>query len=167
MILTCSCGQTSLTLTGPPILAVDCCCTSCRAAAPRLKVALGPHGETPFVLYRKDCVTLPPPSHLIAHRLTSAATTRRILTTCCHTPLFLEFKGGHWLSLYSALWPTGTAPPAQMRSMVSDLPDATTLPGDIPNARTQNARFIFALLRAWVAMGFRSPKVITTGEFDA
>lgn len=166
MILTCTCGQTRLTLTGPPILAVDCCCTSCRTAAADLKIPLGPHGETPFVMYRKDRVTLPAPAAMTAFRLSPTATTRRILTTCCQTPLFLDFKGGHWLSLYAALW-QGHAPPPQMRSMVSDLPDPTTLPNDIPNARTQNARFMFALLRAWVAMGFRSPKILTESEFHA
>lgn len=165
MILTCPCGQTSLTLTGPPIIAVDCCCTSCRAAAQRLNAPLGPHGETAFVLYRKDRVTLPPPDRMASFRLTPNATTRRIVTTCCHTPLFLEFRGGHWLSLYAALW-RGAAPPPQMRTMVADLPNPAALPHDIPNARTQNTRFMLALLRAWVAMGLRSPKIQTAGEFD-
>ncbi len=170
--LHCTCGQTELVLSGAPILSVECCCTSCRTAAERLNllpggaIPLGPQGQTHFVLYRKDRVTPPDAGLLVAFRLTPQSTTRRILSACCHTPLFLEFKGGHWISLYAALWPKGTTPKATLRTMTSDLPAPQTLPHDIPNARTQNSRFIWALLRAWVEMGFRSPPIPTKGEID-
>lgn len=170
--LSCGCGQTRLAVTGPPILAAACCCTSCRTAAARLQSLpgaapiLGPHGETQYVLYRKDRVALPDTRPMRAFHL-SGSKTRRVLAHCCATPLFLEFPGGHWLSLYAALWPAGTAPKAHLRTMVADLPDASALPDDIPNARSQSLWFMGRLLTAWIAMGFRAPKLDVKGVLDA
>ena len=164
--LNCQCGQVSLGLDGPPILSAECCCTSCRRAgetlqrlpgAPRI---LGEHGTTSFVLYRKDRVRFASgDEHLREHRLTPDAPTRRVVAACCNTPLFLEFKGGHWLSLYGGLWPAGALPRLQMRTMTSDLPDPAVLPDDVPNARTQSLSFFVKLLAAWIAMGFRTPQL--------
>jgi hypothetical protein len=165
--LTCTCGQTALTLSGPPIMVVDCCCTSCRTAAAQLPGGakiLGPHGETRFVLQRKDRVTLPPPEAMAEHRLTPGSKTRRVVATCCNTPLFLEFQGGHWLSLYGSLWPEAQRPAAEMRTMAADLPDPFTLPDDIPNSRRQSPRFMWNLLTAWAAMGFRAPRIAVAGK---
>ena len=167
--LTCRCGKTAITLSGPPIMTVDCCCTSCRTAAAQLQALpgapsiLGPHGETRFAMQRKDRATLPAPAAMAAHRLTATSKTRRVVATCCNTALFLEFQGGHWISVYGSLWPTGTAPKAQMRTMARDLPDPGILPTDIPNSRSQSPRFIWNLLRAWIAMGFSAPKIAVTG----
>lgn len=171
--LACRCGQTRITLTGAPILAADCCCSSCRSAAARLgalpgaRPVTGPHGETPFVLYRKDRARLPDAGSLREFRLTPASKTRRVVAACCNTPLFLEFQSGHWLSLYAALWPPGTAPKAQLRTMTSDLPDRSILPDDIPNAGSQSPWFMWRLLASWVAMGFRVPKIKVKGPLDA
>ena len=85
--------------------------------------------------------------------------TRSLAATCCNTPVFLEFAGGHWLSLYAHLWPTAARPPLQLRTMTKDLPPGTSLPTDVPNANTQSARFMVKLLTAWIAMGFRAPKL--------
>ena len=48
--------------------------------------------------------------------------------------------------------------------MTSDLTEPTALPNDIPNSRTQSLSFFGKLLRAWAAMGFRSPKIAVAGE---
>jgi len=171
--LSCQCGETRLTLSGPPILAVDCCCTSCRSAATRLGALegapniAGPFGETHFVLYRKDRVKLPATAAMRAFRLTPESATRRVLAPCCATPLFLEFDGGHWLSLYGSLWPAGTAPKPELRTMTGDLPDPTVLPLDVPNARSHSVRFMWKLLTAWIAMGFRAPKLEIRGRVEA
>lgn len=171
--LTCACGQTTLTLSGAPIITVDCCCTSCRAAAAQLQALpgapqiLGAHGETRFILQRKDRATLPDPKSMAELRLTPTSKTRRVVAACCNTPLFLEFSGGHWLSFYGALWPAGTAPRAEMRTMTGDLPDPSVLPADVPNARGQSAGFMGRLLLAWIAMGFRAPKIAVAGTLGA
>ena len=93
--------------------------------------------------------------------------SRRVLAGCCNTPLFLEFSGGHWLSLYGLLWPASTRPAVEMRTMVSDLPDASVLPDDVPNLKTRSLRFYARLMKAWIAMGFRSPRIEVAGDTHA
>jgi hypothetical protein len=168
--LHCACGQVHLEVVRAPIVSTECCCNSCRAAGARLQTLpaappiLGPHGETRFVLYRKDRVRfLKGVEHLKELRLTPEAKTRRAVATCCNTPVFLEFQAGHWLSIYGGLWPTGALPPLALRTMTSDLPDASMLPRDVPNYKWQSASFFAKLFGAWVAMGFRSPKIAVNG----
>ena len=172
--LSCPCGQVHLAAPAAPIASVECCCASCREAGARLArlpgaaPVLGPYGTTRFELHRKDRVRiLAGEEHLAEFRLTPETKTRRVVATCCNTPVFLEFKGGHWLSLYGALWPEGTLPRLQMRTMAGDLPDPSVLPRDVPNARSHSLAFMARLLRAWVAMGFRSPKVVVGGTVQA
>ncbi|NVJ21986.1 hypothetical protein HUW62_12235 [Myxococcus sp. AM011] len=164
--LACACGQVHLEVKGAPIVNAECCCNSCRAAGARIQTLpsaptfLEASGATRFVLYRKDRVRLlQGTDHLKEFHLTPEAKTRRVVATCCNTPVFLEFKNGHWLSLYGCLWPSGTLPPLEMRTMTADLPAGVVLPEDVPNARQQSFSFFARLLSAWVAMGFRSPKI--------
>ncbi|MFP2956349.1 GFA family protein [Myxococcus sp. 1LA] len=164
--LRCACGQVQLQVAGAPIVSAECCCTSCRTAggtlqslpsAPRF---LEPHGSTRFELYRKDRVHFLEGTHYLKElRLTPEAKTRRVVATCCNTPVFLEFESGHWLSLYGCLWPKGTLPRLEMRTMASDLPPGVVLPDDVPNSKTQTLPFFAKLLGAWIMMGFRSPKL--------
>lgn len=172
--LACACGQFSLIVQGDPITSVECHCDSCRAAGARLqrlpcaRPLLDPRGGTRFVLYRKDRIQFAAGAdHLKEFRLSSGASTRRVLASCCNTPVFLEFKGGHWLSLYGGLWPDGALPPLEMRTMTGDLPDASVLPGDVPNLKRQSGVFFARLLKAWIAMGFRSPRIAVSGEVQA
>jgi len=156
---TCSCGAVALSLSGPPILAAECHCSSCRAAAERLGAAIAePNGGTRFVIQRKDRAKLVRGAeHLASFRLTPQASTQRIVATCCNSPMWLEFKGGHWLSIYAARWSDGAAPRPALRTMTRDAPDR--LPDDLPNASTQSAGFMARLLWAWICMGFRNPPV--------
>lgn len=172
--LQCACGRVRLETTGAPITSCECHCNSCRAAASRLQaIANGPsvqepNGGTRYVLYRKDRVDFPGGWGLLkSFRLTDDAKTRRVLASCCNTPVFLEFENGHWLSLYACLWPAGTLPRLELRTMTSDLPDPSVLPNDVPNMRRQSGRFFAKLLGAWIAMGFRAPKLAVEGEFHA
>ena len=69
-------------------------------------------GATRFVLYRKDRAhIIEGENELKAFRLSAESDTRRVVAACCNTPVYLEFKGGHWLSVYGDLWPDGTLPP--------------------------------------------------------
>lgn len=110
--IACNCGSVALDLEGPPILAAECHCASCREAAERLKVSVTEkNGGTRYVLQRKDRTTvMKGEAHLAAFRLNDDTSTRRIVATCCNAPMWLEFKGGHWISVYSARWPNGEAP---------------------------------------------------------
>lgn len=164
--LQCRCGQTELEVSRAPILSCECACTSCRTAAQAFAGLepsadpTGPLGTTHFVVYRKDRVRcLAGAEHLMEYRLAPDAATRRVVAGCCHTPVFLEFSKGHWLSMYAGLWPEESRPDAEMRTMASDLPPGTSLPDDLPNSRTQSPRFMLKLLGAWIAMGFRTPEV--------
>ena len=169
--LACACGQVRLTATGSPIATVECCCDSCRKAGamlqsmPRAPAVLGPHGQTLFVMQRKDRVSIDAGHAMLrALRLSSRGGSRRVVAGCCNTPLFLEFSGGHWLSLYGLLWPASARPAVEMRTMISDLPDASVLPDHVPNLETRSLRFYARLMKAWVAMGFRSPRIEVAGD---
>ena len=170
----CACGHTRLRVRGAPILVSECLCDSCRAAAARLAKLPGgsdiltAYGATPSAEYRKDRVEIVAGSESLREfRLKPGAGSRRIVATCCNTPVFLEMKGAHWLSLYTHLWPEDARPKPELRTMTGDLPEASALPADIPNLRTHTMSFYAKLLGAWIAMGFRNPKITTAGTIDA
>ena len=170
----CACGQLRLQVRGRPIISVECCCDSCRQAGARLErlegaqPILGPHGTTRFELYRKDRVSfVSGEEQLREFRLSPGSGTRRVVAGCCNTPVFLDFKGGHWFSLYGGLWPKDVLPPPEMRTMAADLPDASVLPTDVPNHKHQSVEFFAKLLGAWIAMGFRSPFLPISGKLEA
>ncbi len=173
--LTCRCGALALELDGAPMIGAECHCTSCRTAGALLRTLPGApefqsaNGGTPYALYRKDRVRFTRGTDLLlAHRLTPESGTRRVVAACCNSPVFLEFQSGHWLSLYTSLWPAAEAPAMQLRTMVSDLPNAMHLDDRLPNAKRQTLGFYAALLGAWVAMGFRVPKLdFVRGTIDA
>lgn len=173
--LACRCGAVRLEVVGEPILSVECLCTSCRTAAAELEARPGAPriltatGGTPFVLCRADRVRFADGAveHLRAHRLHTDATTRRVIASCCDTPVFLQIDHGHWLSLYAGLWPPDERPPITLRTMARDLDDPGTLPHDVPNARTHTAGFVARLLGAWVGMGFRAPRIADGGPLGA
>ncbi len=155
----CSCGQTALALTGAPILTAACHCQSCRTAAAQLAALPGAtpvtdaQGGTPFVLWRKDrALVLRGAGHLREHRLRKGG-TRRVVAACCNAPLYLEFKGGHWLSVYAARF--APPPPVEMRTMLIDAEPGSIPDDGIPGAKRQSARFMLRLLGAWAATGFR------------
>ncbi len=166
MRLTCRCGQSAMVVSGQPITAAECHCTSCRKAAEIMEAlpdAVSDRvetGGTQFVLVRKDRVAFTDGAdHLRHFRLKSDSKTRRVLATCCNTPMFLEFADGHWLSVYAARWPAGARPKMDLRTMTKDRVGGAPLPDDMPNPKSHTAGFMLKLLGAWVAMRFRVPKV--------
>jgi len=173
--IACACGQVQLEVEKAPIASTECHCHSCRDAAARLQKLPGaPHfveanNGTRFAMYRKDRVRfLTGTDRLKEFRLTPTSKTRRVVATCCNTPVFAEFHGGHWLSLFGCLWPKGTLPPLELRTMTGDLADASVLPNDVPNGKRQSFAFYAKLLGAWIAMGFKVPKItFVNGEIHA
>jgi hypothetical protein len=168
--LACRCGKVHVAVEREPIITTECHCNSCRAAAGRLArlpgagTVLEDNDGTRFVLYRKDRIRFTQGAELLREfRLTPGAGTRRVIAGCCNTPVFLEFKGGHWLSLYERLWPEGTAPRLEIRTMTGDREDATVLEGDVPAGAWETTKFYGRLLRAWIAMGFKRPEIAVTG----
>ena len=174
MTIGCTCGATCIEVSGAPILVSECLCDSCRDAAARFAALPGArsiltgHGATPAAEYRKDRVRfLTGSEQLREFKLKPDAGTRRIVAACCNTPLFLEVKGGHWLSIYLHLWPERDRPKPELRTMTGDLADASRLPDDIPNLKRHSIGFYAKLLGAWVAMGFRNPRIEVAGPIDA
>lgn len=173
--LSCRCGQVAMSVEGKPILSVECLCSDCQTAGsflkglPGARPVLDYQGATPFVLYRKDRVRCVKGAGLLReYRLTEDSKTRRVIASCCNTPIFLELAGGHWLSLYGALWPDGSLPALELRTMTRDAPAGAVLSSDVANPKTHTIGFYARLLGAWAAMGFRTPKIdYVKGALDA
>jgi hypothetical protein len=160
----CRCGQVTFETVGTPITTAICHCTSCQesgrriAALPGAAPTLDANGGTGFVLYRKDRARCTQGGdQLEDHRLNPKAQTRRVVATCCNSAMFLEFSKGHWLSIYRDRF-ADAAPPVEMRVMTRDRREGIVLPDDVPNYATHSGRFMWKLLGAWVAMGFRAPR---------
>jgi hypothetical protein len=169
--LSCTCGTVTLHVERHPIVVVECCCTSCRNAGkilqnlPAAPKITEPNGATHYVLYRKDRVHFQTGHELMAeHKLEEASSTRRVVATCCNTPMFLEFKEGHWLSLYGSLWTAQSKPAIQMRTMTRDALSPSNLSMDVPNPKNHTTSFYLRLMIAWVAMGFKVPELKFVGR---
>jgi hypothetical protein len=164
--LACACGQFHVEVIGAPFITAECHCNACRTAAQQLAALppafslTGASGGVPYMLYRKDRVRFPDGTASLAEfRLSVSAPTRRVLTTCCNTPVFTEFEGGHWLSLFAGLWPEANRPPMQIRTQTGSLPEGTTLDDSLPAGGMVTVGFYAKLLWAWIAMGFKVPNV--------
>ena len=119
----CRCGETTIELTGEPIQSVTCYCESCRTAARGFERDLGApqtvtaEGGVDYCLYRKDRVKIAHGAHhLREYRLKPNSPTRRVVVSCCGSPMFLDFTSGHWLTVFRDRLP-GQAPEPQMRIM--------------------------------------------------
>ncbi|MEZ2131273.1 MULTISPECIES: GFA family protein [unclassified Sinorhizobium] len=169
--LSCTCKAFRLAFRGSPIISTECHCNSCNQAASRLEPLTAQtvrtaHGGTRYVLYRKDRIGFPAGTDMLQEfRLHPHATTRRVLTSCCKTPIFLEFKGGHWLSLYGNLWQQDDLPPLDLRTMTEDADNL--VPEDVPAGMLATTSFYTRLFMAWVAMRFKVPTVLVKGVIDA
>ncbi len=171
----CACGAVCFQIEGAPIMTVACYCHSCQQAARRLEALPGApammeaDGGTPFVMQRKDrlsCVT--GAGHLKEFLLTPQAPTRRVVAACCNSAMFLEFKGGHWLSLYRNRFDKDDRPAIEMRTMTEDRPAGVNFADDLPSPRKHAFAFMWKLLTAWMAMGFKAPRIAyVKGSVDA
>lgn len=173
-MLACACGAVVFEAAGAPIVTATCYCTSCRTAGAAIEALPGAarireaDGSTGFVLQRKDRVRCMQGADMLReYRLSPDSPTRRVVASCCNSAMFLEFSSGHWLSLYAQRIPEGERPPPEMRVMTRDRRDGVELDGDLPTYRTHSGRFMWRLLAAWAAMGFRAPKIdYVKGRFD-
>lgn len=164
--IVCQCGQFHMEVVGASLLSAQCHCNSCRKAALELS-RYGParaltedNGGTNYTLFRKDRVIFPDGlDGLYAYRLSPTAPTRRVLTRCCATPVFVEFMGGHWLSIYTSMWPMSEQERPDLRTQTADAPTGTKFDLSIPASKWTTAKFYWRLATAWAAMGFRTPKL--------
>jgi len=168
----CRCGAVVLEVTGAPIVHAACYCTSCQEAGRRIEQrpgapsVLDADGGTDFVVYRKDRVRcVRGGERLEALRLKTESPTRRLVAACCNSAMFLDFTKGHWLTLYRARVPE-PVPPLEMRVMTANRREGVMLPQDAPNYPAHSGRFMWKLLLAWAAMGFRAPKFEGAQAYD-
>jgi hypothetical protein len=161
----CACGAVRLEIVGAPMMSVICHCTSCRTAGrafdARSPVApiVDSSGGTAVVLWRKDRVRcVQGCERLQAHRLKPESPSRRIVASCCETPMFGDFTKGFWVSIYRDR--IADAPAPSMRVMTSDVADGVSFPdGGVPRFRGRPGKFLVKLLATWLAMGFRNPRL--------
>lgn len=161
VVATCVCGSAALELIGAPIMTVGCYCDSCRKAAEVLgdRMSAPPmtedDGGTHFVIQRKDRVRCTRGDAILReHRLTPGTRTRRVVATCCNAAMFLEFDSGHWLSVFANRLDPAERPSIEQRTMTGDRP----FKDDIPSPDQHTLRFMWKLMAAWAAMGFKAPK---------
>jgi hypothetical protein len=169
LLAMCQCGKVKFEAVGPPILTASCYCTSCQEAGRQFEqlasapAVLDSDGGTSVILYRKDRVQcMIGQQYLEERRLKPDSPTRRVIATCCNSAMFLDFTKGHWLSMYRNCFPTG-APPLEMRVMTKARRPGVALADDMPNYSAHSGKFMWKLITAWIAMGFRRPG-ITLGE---
>lgn len=163
-IASCRCGGVVLELAGAPIVHAACYCASCQEAGRQIEhlhgapSVLDADGGTELVLYRKERVHCRQGGERMhAHRLKPDSPTRRMIAPCCNSAMFLDFTKGHSLSLYRARLPQ-SVPPLEMRVMTAARREGVVLPPDARNYPTYPATFMWKLLSARAATGFRSPK---------
>ncbi len=165
MTASCQCGAVVLDVVGAPIVHTACYCASCQEAGRRIEQmpgappVLDADGGTDCLVFRKDRVRcVQGAERLEAHQLKPDSPTRRMVAACCNSAMFLDFRRGHWLTLYRARF-AEAVPPLEMRVMTADRREGVVLPEDVPNYAAYTGKFMLKLLAAWVRMGFRTPNV--------
>jgi hypothetical protein len=107
------------------------------------------------VLYRKDRVEYTKGTPLLrTYKLRDESSTKRVVATCCKSPMFLEFEKGHWLSIYRTAL-RGDLPSLDMRVHTKSKPAGSVLPNDVPSYPVYSAKFMAKLFAAWIAMVLR------------
>jgi hypothetical protein len=112
------------------------------------------------VLWREDMLKcIDGCERLQAHCLTPESPSRRIMASCCETPLFGDCMKGFSVSIYRGR--IRDAPLPSIRVMTSDLPDDVVPPDDgLPRYRGRPGKLMLSLVTTWVSMGFRLPKIV-------
>ncbi|SEQ02846.1 hypothetical protein SAMN05428969_1609 [Devosia sp. YR412] len=162
--LSCQCGKVHLVVSQEPIMVAECYCNSCREAVRRMEAlpgapkVVGAYGSSHYVMYRKDRVQISQGKEWLRNfRLGPKSPTRRVIASCCNTPVLTELKGGHWASLYGNLWHGQALPKADLRTQTTNAPDGSILDDAVPAGGWETTKFYGRLLAAWAAMGFKSP----------
>lgn len=90
-------------------------------------------GGTQYVLHRKDRYTVTSGGGLLRpYRLREDSPTRRMVASCCNSPMFLAFDNAqHWITVYRARL-QGEAPALQSRIAMKFSNHAGDGPDDVP-----------------------------------
>jgi hypothetical protein len=106
------------------------------------------------VLYRKDRVRcVQGRERLIDKRIEGEKNTKRVVASCCNSPVLLDFEPGHWVSLYQQLFDE-PVPRALMRVQARFIPAGPKPEDGLPLHRGFPFGMIVRLLGTRIAMGF-------------
>ena len=123
----CDCRKVRLRLHGTCEAATICHCAECQTAAVVFENQFNrarsePGGGTTFAIWRKDRVDcVMGADHLAGHRLTDDTPSRRVIATCCGTPMFIDRKGRPWVGLFADRLPPDRRPAPRWRTFCKDL----------------------------------------------
>src|SRR5690606_38328865 len=99
-------------------------------------------GGSQCVMVRKDRVRIEAgQEHLAEFRLKPGSSTRRVVATCCNTPLFLDVTIAHWITLYSGRLPPHARRPVEMRVMTKYRNSSLPYPDAAPTYPGHTGRF--------------------------
>ena len=155
----CRCGAIELIASGRPIVTSICYCTDCQAAARQIAA----HGDAPgvagsddgteYLLFRKDRISCTKGAQrLEALRLTDTSATRRMIASCCGSPMYMAFDDmRHWVSVYRDRI-VGDAPPLEMRICTRFRTSDEPLDSSISNYSGYAPRLMARLLASRLAM---------------
>lgn len=156
----CACGKVQIEVSGSPFMVNICHCDDCQRGSAQLEQLsdapkiLDSYGGTPYVLYRKDRVSISSGrEHLADQRIDGEDNTRRVVASCCNSPLFLDFEPGHWIALYQQRF-DDPVPSARMRIQTRYMAPGAQ-PGDgLPLHAGFPSSMMVKLLATRLAMGF-------------
>lgn len=152
-LVECSCGQVAVELKGAPIYCTVCHCDDCQFAADELVKLFPPEPITDsflgthYVLHRNDRYAVVRGQGLLhPYTFREISPTRRMVATCCNSPLFVTFENSqHWISLYRQRF-VDEAPALQSRIATKFLKDPSTLPADPPAYRSFPLKLVVRLV---------------------
>ena len=157
--VTCKCHAVEIELSGRPILVSICHCDDCRRGSAQIEglpgapEILDPYGGSPYVLYRKDRIALLHGRDLLVdQRIEGEKNTRRVVASCCNSPLFLDFEPGHWVSFYQQRFDS-PVPTARMRVQTRFMPGGKLPDDGLPRHRGYPFGMVVKLLASRIAMG--------------
>jgi hypothetical protein len=160
----CQCGAVEIGAWGEPIMVSACYCDDCQAAAQRLAVsadsqsASGADGGTEFMVFRRDRIACTRgKDQLQAMKLTATSKTRRMIASCCSTPMYVAFDDKRpWVSAFRS--PFGAeAPPVEMRICTRFKRSEEQAEDGVPNHPGYPAAMVVRLLAVWPLMLFSRP----------
>lgn len=164
-IVGCSCGKVQIEISGSPFMVNICHCDDCQRGSAQLEELPGapkildPYGGTPYVLFRKDRIVISRGREYLAdQRIDGEKNTRRVVASCCNSPLFLDFEPGHWIDLYQLRF-DDPVPSARMRVQTRFMPPGATPDDGLPLHPGFPASMMVKLLATRIAMGFGKEKL--------
>ena len=160
----CRCGDIEIAGWGEPIIVTACYCEDCQAAAQRVAERsssaslANADGGTEFMVFRRDRIACRRgKDRLQAMRLTDTTRTRRMIASCCATPMYLAFDDKRpWASAFRSNF-GADAPPVEMRICTRFRRSDDKAEDRLPSHSGYPPAMMARILAAWPLMLFSRP----------